>query len=38
MMWLFTDTGPAAEWATKGETIQTSLDKIGAALDAVSKT
>lgn len=35
-MWLF-DTGPAAEWANKGETIQTTLDKIGAALDALAK-
>ena len=35
-MWLF-DTGPAAEWDAKGETIQTTLDKIGSALDALAK-
>jgi hypothetical protein len=37
MMWLFTTTGPAAEWDAKGETIATTLNKIGAALDALAK-
>ncbi len=36
-MWLFTTTGPAAEWDAKGETIATTLNKIGAALDALAK-